>query len=80
MDYYTAIWMALTVPLVTMVIMLKAPETPAYLIKVGKFEVSVINLQLYLKRERERDFQRNVKNRHEMDRISIRSYTSIVLY
>lgn len=40
LQYHTVLWIVLGIPVLTMVLMLKAPESPAYLVKVGKTDVS----------------------------------------
>lgn len=40
LQYHTVLWIVLGIPALTMVLMLKAPESPAYLVKVGKTDVS----------------------------------------
>lgn len=40
LKYHTVLWIVLGIPVLTMVLMLKAPESPAYLVKVGKTDVS----------------------------------------
>lgn len=41
LDYHTVLWIVLGIPIVTGVLMLKAPESPAYLVKIGKTDVSI---------------------------------------
>ncbi|KOB70431.1 Sugar transporter 4 [Operophtera brumata] len=36
LEYHTVLWIVLGIPILTVVLMLKAPESPAYLVKVGK--------------------------------------------
>ncbi|KPJ19754.1 Facilitated trehalose transporter Tret1 [Papilio machaon] len=38
LDYFTVLWIALSMSIMVIVLMLKAPESPAFLIKKGKFE------------------------------------------
>lgn len=52
LDYYTVIWLALSIPVVTILLMLKAPESPAFLVQQGKFEVRI--LLFFLSTETER--------------------------
>lgn len=42
LDYYTVQWAVLGIPIVAAVLMLKAPETPVYLVKRGKINVSIL--------------------------------------
>lgn len=44
LDYHTVVWIALSIPILTVVLMLKAPESPAYLVKIGKTKVSSMSL------------------------------------
>ncbi|KAJ8730922.1 hypothetical protein PYW08_002335 [Mythimna loreyi] len=37
-DYYTVLWIVVWVPVLTFVMMLKAPESPAFLVKKGKVD------------------------------------------
>ncbi|XP_021201351.3 facilitated trehalose transporter Tret1 [Helicoverpa armigera] len=38
LDYYTVLWIVVWVPVVTIVFMIKAPESPAFLFKKGRIE------------------------------------------
>ncbi|CAH0668647.1 unnamed protein product [Spodoptera exigua] len=38
LDYYTVLWIVVGLPIVTFGMLLKAPESPSYLVKVGKTE------------------------------------------
>ncbi|CAK1591423.1 unnamed protein product [Parnassius mnemosyne] len=40
LDYYLVLWIVFSLPLVTAILMLKAPESPAYLVKKGQFELA----------------------------------------
>lgn len=40
LDYKTVLWSVLGIPILTVVLMIKAPESPAFLVKVGKVKVS----------------------------------------
>lgn len=40
LDYHTVIWIVIGVPALAALLMFKAPESPAYLVKVGKLDVS----------------------------------------
>lgn len=44
LNYYTVIWIALTVPALSLILMIMAPESPTYLVKIGKHDVSLIFL------------------------------------
>ncbi|XP_026318297.1 facilitated trehalose transporter Tret1-like isoform X2 [Hyposmocoma kahamanoa] len=46
LDYRTVILIALPVPVVTMAVMLKAPETPAFLVKVKRYEEAIATIAL----------------------------------
>lgn len=39
-EYYTIIWISLASPVLNIVLLLKVPESPAYLVKHGKIDVS----------------------------------------
>lgn len=39
LDYYTVLWIVAWIPFVTIIAFIKAPESPAFLVKVGKLEV-----------------------------------------
>lgn len=41
LDYYTVLWIVVGLPIITLGMFLKAPESPSYLVKVGKTEVSL---------------------------------------
>lgn len=43
LEYHTVLWIVLGIPILTVVLILKAPESPAYLVNVGKTEVSIIH-------------------------------------
>uniref|UniRef100_A0A2A4J9N1 Major facilitator superfamily (MFS) profile domain-containing protein n=1 Tax=Heliothis virescens TaxID=7102 RepID=A0A2A4J9N1_HELVI len=38
LDYYTVLWIVVWVPILTIVLMIKAPESPAFLVKKGRNE------------------------------------------
>lgn len=38
LDYYTVLWIVVGLPIITLAMCLKAPESPSYLVKVGKTE------------------------------------------
>lgn len=40
LEYHTVLWIAITVPIATVLLMLKAPESPAFLVKKGNIAVS----------------------------------------
>lgn len=42
LDYYTSLWIIAILPIVTMILMLKAPESPAFLVKQEKIDVRAI--------------------------------------
>ena len=42
LDYYTVIMIVMGVPILVALLLLKAPESPAYLVKRGKINVSLI--------------------------------------
>lgn len=48
-DYYTVLWIVVWLPVLNILLMLKAPESPAFLVKKGKIDVSskIINLTIY---------------------------------
>lgn len=53
LEYHTVLWIVLGIPILTVVLILKAPESPAYLVKVGKTEVSFIHTILCKKKSLE---------------------------
>lgn len=42
LEYHTVLWISLSIPLLAVVLMLKAPESPAFLVSIGKTDVSMI--------------------------------------
>ena len=40
LDYYTVLWIVVWVPVLNFVMMIRAPESPAFLVKRGRIEVS----------------------------------------
>ncbi|GBP76666.1 Facilitated trehalose transporter Tret1 [Eumeta japonica] len=46
LEYYTVLWVVIALPAVMVLLMLMAPESPAYLIKIGKIEEAKAALAL----------------------------------
>lgn len=44
LDYFTMNCIILVFPIMTIILMLKAPDSPAYLVKRGKFDVSLLKI------------------------------------
>ncbi|KAM3958161.1 facilitated trehalose transporter Tret1-like [Aphomia sociella] len=43
-DYYTVLWVVLWLPLALLIFIIKAPESPAFLVKIGKHEAATSTL------------------------------------
>ncbi|XP_059061366.1 facilitated trehalose transporter Tret1-like [Achroia grisella] len=46
LNYYTVLWIVVWLPLVLIVLLIKVPESPAYLIKLEKYEAAASNIAL----------------------------------
>ncbi|XP_059061344.1 facilitated trehalose transporter Tret1-2 homolog [Achroia grisella] len=46
LDYYTVLWIVVWLPLVLIVLLIKVPESPAYLVKLGKYEAAASTIAM----------------------------------
>ncbi|XP_052748279.1 uncharacterized protein LOC113511257 [Galleria mellonella] len=46
LDYYTVLWIAVWLPLVLIALLIKIPESPAFLVKLGKYEAAASTVAL----------------------------------
>lgn len=48
LNYYTILWVVIGIPIMAFGLFLRAPESPAYLVKIGKVDVSIDYKKKYL--------------------------------
>lgn len=77
LSYYTVIWIAITVPIINLLLLVKAPESPAFLVKRGQIEEAAETLSFLRRLDKNNKIIQNEISKMKADELFYKSLPKI---